>query len=218
MAKRFPVVVFDWDGTLVDSAAVIVHALQSACRDLGVQVPTDERARHIIGLGLHDALAHAVPSLAPSDYPGLVERYRHHFLAHDEHVGLFAGAFAGLQVLHGRGHRLGVATGKSRRGLDRSLARTGSAHFFSATRCGEEDAAKPAPDMLLTLMRVLAVPPDEMLMVGDTTHDLAMARAAGVAALAVAYGAHPEAELCAAGPLAIVHTPEALWAWLEQNG
>jgi phosphoglycolate phosphatase len=180
-------------------------------------VPPDERARHIIGLGLHDAMAHVLPELPPADYPRVVDRYRIHFLARDPEVPLFAGAQAALEALKTRGHVLAVATGKSRRGLDRALERTGTAHLFEATRCGEEDASKPAPDMLHTLMDMLDAQPREMLMIGDTTHDLEMASHAGVPSVAVAYGAHPRAQLEAAAPLACLDTPQELWQWLERN-
>ncbi|MDD3354100.1 HAD-IA family hydrolase [Zoogloea sp.] len=218
MAKRFELVVFDWDGTLMDSAAAIVRAIQAASADLGFPVPPDERARHVIGLGLVDALRHAVPELPESDYARMAERYRHHYLAGDHELTLFEGTEALIDDLHRRGYLLAVATGKSRRGLDRALEATGLGRFFHGTRCADESFSKPHPAMLHELMDELGVAAEACLMIGDTTHDLLMARNAGVAGLAVSFGAHPVAELLAAGPLACVHTPAGLRSWLELNG
>lgn len=214
MARRFDLLVFDWDGTLMDSTAVIAASLQAACGDIGLPVPPEERARHIIGLGLHDAMRYVLPGVPPSIYPQVVERYRHHFLAREESAPLFEGAAAALTALREAGLMLAVATGKSRRGLDRVLERTGIGALFHATRCGEEAANKPAPAMLLELQSELDVGKERMLMIGDTTHDLQMAQNAGVASLAAAFGAHPREQLLAFQPLACIEHPRALWEWL----
>ena len=217
MRPRFELLVFDWDGTLMDSTAVIVTSLQAACADLGLPVPTDERAQHIIGLGLHDAMAHVLPGISPAEYPRVVERYGYHFRQRDPQTPLFAGAEETLRELTATGHRLAIATGKSRRGLDRALEKTGLATLFEATLCGEESASKPAPDMLIDLMRLLDVETGRTLMIGDTTHDLQMAINAGVASVAAAYGAHPRAQLDALQPLACVDRPQELWDWLKHS-
>jgi phosphoglycolate phosphatase len=217
MGKRFDLLVFDWDGTLMDSTAVIVASLQAACADLGLPVPPDERAQHIIGLGLYDAMMHVLPGLAPAEYPRVVERYGHHFRLRDPATPLFAGAEELLRELHAAGHRLAIATGKSRRGLDRALEKTGLAPLFHATRCGEESATKPQPGMLIDLMAMLGAAPDRTLMIGDTTHDLQMAINAGVASVAAAYGAHPREQLVALQPLACIDEPRDLWQWLQRN-
>ena len=215
MGKRYELVVFDWDGTLMDSTAVIVASLQAACADTGLPVPTDERSQHIIGLGLYDAMAHVLPGVSPDVYPQVVERYGHHFRLREPQTPLFAGVEATLQELRDRGHQLAIATGKSRRGLDRVLEKTGLAPLFHATRCGEESASKPAPGMLLDLMDMLGTTPDTTVMIGDTTHDLQMAVNAGVAGIGVAYGAHPREQLLAMQPLACLDQPQALWQWLR---
>ena len=137
MPRRFNLLVFDWDGTLMDSAACIAESLQSACEDLGFPVPSDRAARYVIGLGLNDALAHIVPAVPVSEYPRIVERYRHHFLQRDGGTTLFSGAAEMLQELRDVGHLLAVATGKSRRGLARALEATGVAAHFHATRCAD---------------------------------------------------------------------------------
>jgi phosphoglycolate phosphatase len=217
VAKRFELVVFDWDGTLMDSTAVIVASLQAACADVGLPVPSDERAQHIIGLGLYDAMAYVLPSINPSVYPQVVERYGHHFRQREPQTPLFAGVEQTLQQLNEAGHSVAIATGKSRRGLDRALEKTGLAPLFHATRCGEESANKPQPDMLLDLMRELGAEPAKTVMIGDTTHDMLMASNAGVAGIAVTYGAHPRAQLLALQPLACMDKPQDLWQWLRRN-
>jgi phosphoglycolate phosphatase len=217
LGKRFELVVFDWDGTLMDSTAIIVASLQAACADVGLPVPSDERSHHIIGLGLYDAMAHVLPGVSPDVYPQVVERYGHHFRTREPQSPLFAGAELMLQELHGAGHRLAIATGKSRRGLDRALEKTGLGPLFHATRCGEESASKPAPGMLLDLMRMIDTTSDKTVMIGDTTHDLQMAANAGVSGIAVTYGAHPRDQLLALQPLACMDQPQDLWQWLRQN-
>lgn len=215
--KRYELIVFDWDGTLMDSAAMIVDSVQAAARDLGLEPPSDERARHIIGLGLEDALRHALPDLPEARYADLVERYRHHYLSRDHELVLFAGATALIENLAAQGRWLAVATGKSRRGLDRALEQSGLGPFFHGTRCADECHSKPHPQMLEELMAELAVPPAQTLMIGDTTHDLLMAKNAGVDAVGVSYGAHPRAALLAAGPRYQADSLADLDAWLRAN-
>ncbi len=217
MNRRFDLLVFDWDGTLMDSTAVIVASLQAACRDLDLPVPSDERAHHIIGLGLHDAMAHVLPDIDPGEYPRVVECYGQHFRLREPDSPLFPGAREALRALNNSGHRLAIATGKSRRGLDRVLEKTGLKAVFDATRCGEESASKPHPGMLEDLIGMLDVTPARTLMIGDTTHDMQMARNAGVAGVAAAYGAHPREQLVALNPLACVDRPCELWQWLKDN-
>ncbi len=217
MSRRFELLVFDWDGTLMDSTALIVASLQAACRDLGLPVPSDERAHHIIGLGLHDAMAHVLPDTDPADYPRVVELYGMHFRRGDPTTPLFPGAAEALRELRAQGYLLAVATGKSRRGLDRALEKSGLGALFHATRCGEESGSKPHPGMLHDLIGMLGTAPAQTLMIGDTTHDLQMAINAGVAGLAAAYGAHPRDELVALNPLACVDQPQELWEWLIQQ-
>ncbi len=214
---RYSLIVFDWDGTLLDSASAIVESIQAAARDLQLPVPTREAASHIIGLGLQDALRTAVPTLPEARYREFADAYRRHFRAREDAMGLFPGARELLQDLQAAGHRLAVATGKSRRGLEQALEATALRAFFGATRCGDETQPKPHPAMLLELMAQLAAPPQQSLMIGDTSHDLAMARSAGVDAVAVCYGAHPEPALRALGPRACLASIAELRAWLTAN-
>jgi phosphoglycolate phosphatase len=215
--KRYELIVFDWDGTLMDSAAMIVDSVQSAARDLGLEPPTEQRARHIIGLGLGDALRHVLPDLPEDHYPELVERYRHHYLSRDHQLVLFAGADALIRQLAEDGFRLGVATGKSRAGLDRALAHTGLGDLFHSSRCADECHSKPHPQMIEELMDELAVAPAQTLMIGDTTHDLLMAHNAGVDAVAVSYGAHSADVLATAVSLYCADSIADLTAWLKQH-
>lgn len=217
MAKRFELIVFDWDGTLMDSAATIVAAIQESCRDLSIAPPSDEQARHIIGLGLQDALRGALPGLDPARYREVAERYRHHYLLHDHELVLFEGAYELVSALGEAGLLLAVATGKSRNGLDRALDSSGLRRHFHGTRCADECHSKPHPQMLLELMEEFGVAPENTLMIGDTTHDLLMARNAQVPALAVAYGAHPRAALETEAPLLCAENVAEMHAWLMTN-
>ncbi|MFT4171956.1 MAG: HAD-IIIA family hydrolase [Rhodocyclaceae bacterium] len=216
--RRFDLIVFDWDGTLMDSTSLIAKSLQAACRDLELDVPTAYQANHVIGLGLAEAIHYLAPTLPVADHPRLAERYRHHYLGQDIESDLFEGVPAFLAALREQGYSLAVATGKARRGLDRVLGHTGLAALFHATRCADETFSKPHPAMLLELMDVLFVEPARTLMIGDTTHDLQMARNAGVHSVALTHGAHPLEALEAESPLAIVDSIIQLQAWLRQNG
>lgn len=217
MTKRYDLIVFDWDGTVMDSTAVIAGSIQAACRDLGLNVPSDEAARHVIGLGLAQALRHAVPDAPEEMYEPLVERYRHHFLAQDLAIPLFDGARETIAELHADGYWLGVATGKSRAGLDRVMDSSDMRGYFHATRTADQTFSKPHPAMLFELMEELAVSAERTLMIGDTSHDVLLAQNAGVDVVAVAYGAHPAEQLQALEPLALVGDFAELRVWLKAN-
>jgi len=214
---RYPLIVFDWDGTLLDSTGGIADCIQAAARDLHLPVPARATASHVIGLGLQASLRTAVPSLPEDQYREFAEAYRRHFLARQGSMALFPGVREMLQELHGAGHRLAVATGKSRRGLDHALESTALRRMFAASRCADETDPKPHPAMLLELMEQLRVAPAQALMIGDTSHDLEMARSAGVDAVAVAYGAHPGEALRALAPRACVADVAQLRTWLTAN-
>ncbi|HUH39645.1 MAG TPA: HAD-IA family hydrolase [Castellaniella sp.] len=212
--KRYRAVVFDWDGTLMDSTGHIVSALQGACTDLGLAVPTAEAASWVIGLSIENALYRLVPDLNEQEMAAFVNRYRERFLAQDRGLRLFPGLEIFLRGLHARGMVLGVATGKTRRGLDRALDALSLQEVFRATRCADEAAGKPDPAMLEQLLIEFDLEPFEVIMVGDTTHDVLMARNAGVDSLAVSYGAHPRQVLGAAEPTALVSTVADMQSWL----
>lgn len=217
MPKQFELLVFDWDGTLMDSAAAIAESLQAACAELALPVPDDAQARYVIGLGLQDAMKHILPDLPPGEYSRVVNCYRVHFLRKDGGTTLFPGMGDMIRELHAAGYLLAVATGKSRRGLDRALDETGLRDFFHVTRCADEGHAKPHPGMLEAVMESLAMSPASTAMIGDTTHDLEMARAAGVSAIGVTYGAHERAALGSYPALALLDEPAALRNWLLQH-
>lgn len=218
MALRYELLAFDWDGTLFDSTACIVRSIQAAARDFGLAEVPVERARHVIGLGLEAALQLAVPDLPRERYRALAQAYRQHYFATVHEVTLFAGVAELLTTLHARGHRLAVATGKSRRGLDEALAQVGLGALFEATRTADETASKPHPQMLHELMDATGVPAHATLMVGDTTHDLQLAANAGTDALAVSFGAHAADDLAALQPLAVLHSVSDLADWLARHG
>ena len=218
MAKRFELIVFDWDGTLMDSTGAIVASIKAAASDLGIEPPTDERASHIIGLGLIDALRHALPDLPADRYQDVAVRYRQHYMARDHDLLLFDGAETMIDELVTAGYMLAVATGKTRKGLDRAFEVSGLGPRFHASRCADECHSKPHPQMLEELMNEFGVMPEATLMIGDTTHDLLMARNAGVAALGVAYGAHPRHVLEAESPVFCAANVAELAAWLREQG
>jgi phosphoglycolate phosphatase len=213
----YDLVVFDWDGTLMDSTRLIASCLQAACRDVGAPVPSDSEALFVIGLNMADTFQRVVPELDDEARRRLGERYRHHFLAREHEAPLYEGVREMLGELHGRGRRLAVATGKARRGLDRALDATGLARWFEATRCADEGFAKPHPDMLLMLLDITGVEPRRALMVGDTTHDLELAANAGIEAVSVSYGAHPEDLLATRPALARCASVGDLRRWLATN-
>jgi phosphoglycolate phosphatase len=216
--RRFDLIVFDWDGTLFDSTALITRCIQAACGDVGAPVPSDADASYVIGLGLIDALQRAAPTLPRERYKDLADRYRHHYFARQHELVLFDGAVQMLHALRDRGHRLGVATGKSRRGLDEALATVQLRGLFDATRTADETASKPDPRMLLELMEELAVAPERTLMIGDTTHDLQLAANAGTAAIGVGYGAHAHESFEGFATHHVAHSVAELHDWLLRHG
>jgi len=215
--QQFDLIVFDWDGTLMDSTAHIARSIQAACRDLGLPIPADEAARFVIGLGLRDALQIAAPSLDPTDYPRLAERYRYHYLVKDAHTELFAGVRELLGELSSLGYLLAVATGKSRVGLNRALAEARLTSVFDGTRCADETFSKPHPAMLQELTRELGQDLARTVMIGDTTHDLQMATNAGAAGIAVTYGAHPVDALVKLEPRFVAADVAGLGDWLREH-
>lgn len=215
--KQFDLIVFDWDGTLMDSTATIVKCIQAAAKDLGLPVPHDSAASYVIGLALPEAMQAAMPDVDPKYYPRIVERYRYHYLARDHELPLFDGVREMLAELSQEGYFLAVATGKSRVGLSRALHTANLLSVFDATRCADETFSKPHPAMLQELTRELGQDMRRTLMIGDTTHDLLMADNAGAAAVAVEYGAHDAASLRGLQPLFSASSVRELHAWLNEH-
>ncbi|MFZ6758872.1 HAD-IA family hydrolase [Undibacterium sp. Ji50W] len=215
--KQFDLIVFDWDGTLMDSTAVIVKCIQAAARDLGLPVPKEDVASFVIGLALPQAIQVAMPDIDPKFYPRAVERFRYHFLARDHELPLFEGVREMLAELSQDGYFLAVATGASRVGLSRALHTAKLTSVFDATRCSDETFSKPHPAMLQELTRELGQDMRRTVMIGDTTHDLQMASNAGAAAIAVEYGAHDPAALLELNPLFSAKNVTQLRDWLRDN-
>ncbi|MYN13697.1 HAD-IA family hydrolase [Pusillimonas sp. TS35] len=215
--KRYNAVIFDWDGTVMDSTHTIVQAIQLACTDVGLPIPSAREAAWVIGLSLESALYRCVPTLTAEQLPEFLARYRHHFLSRDPDIKLFDGVTDLFTDLRGRQVSLGVATGKSRVGLDRVLNAKGMQAQFHITRCADESMSKPHPAMLLEIMEALALEPGQVLMVGDTTHDINMAAAAGVDSMAVTYGAHDPQTLTQANPTVMVSSVAEMRGWLMER-
>jgi phosphoglycolate phosphatase len=219
MSRRYELLMFDWDGTLMDSIARIVNCFGNACTDTGLPRPPEAAMRHVIGLGLAEAVDQLLPGVDAATRERVVARYREHFLHIDNTaMPLFDGVRAGLKALADQGYLLAVATGKSRRGLDRVLDETGLGGLFVATRCADEAFSKPHPKMLEDLLDYTGLEPHRALMVGDTTYDLQMARAASMDSLAVSYGVHAREALLAHAPLACLDSFEEVRRWLAPAG
>jgi phosphoglycolate phosphatase len=215
--RSYELIIFDWDGTLMDSAAKIVHCFERAYADAGVSYPGDAAVRRIIGLGLAEAVAALLPEASPALRTTVADHYRRYFLGLDaESMSLFPGVREGLVALAAQGCLLAVATGKSRRGLDRMLAHTGLGDMFVATRCADEAFSKPHPRMLEDILDRTGLTASQAIMVGDTTYDLLMAKAANMAGLGVSYGVHAREELLQHGALACCDSFDEVMTWLHR--
>jgi phosphoglycolate phosphatase len=211
----YELIVFDWDGTLMDSEATIVQCLQKAAEDLGYAVPDAGKARDVIGLGLHQAVARLFPEADDARVQALATQYRKHFLREDRQPSpLFTGAEELLRELASRDYMLAVATGKSRRGLDMELEHSGLGRFFHYTRCADETFSKPHPQMLLDVMDYLGVENSKTLVVGDTEYDMQMAANAASDAVGVSHGVHSSRRLLQQGALTVFDALEEIPAWL----
>lgn len=218
MAKnQFDLIVFDWDGTLMDSTAAIVKSIQAAADALKLPVPDSQTASHVIGLGLIEAMQAVMPGVDPAIYPQMAEHYRRLYLQFSQEITLFEGVIDMLEDLTSRHYQLGVATGKSRRGLDRVLNETNTGRFFQATRTADQTHSKPHPAMLQEITEELGEDMARTVMIGDTTHDLLMAANAGAAGIGVQYGAHPADELKRLNPLYTAPSVISLHDWLKKN-
>ena len=216
--RRYDLIAFDWDGTLFDSTRIITRCIQEAVRDVGGTVPDDQAAAYVIGMALMPALAHAAPDVPKEKYPELGERYRHHYIQHKDDISLFDGVLPLLGALRERQHWLAVATGKSRVGLNEALRSVELHGLFDSSRTADETAGKPDPLMLHELMGELGVPAERTLMIGDTTHDLEMARRAGCDSIGVSYGAHHHDNFDALAPRFVAHSVAELQDWLLTHG
>ena len=218
-ASHYRLLVFDWDGTLMDSTESIVAATLAALAELGVAGPEAEDIRQCIGLSPRESFDRLFPEASAEDEGRIRERIRHHWLTRYQYEGrILAGAVAALAKLEAAGYFLAVATGKGRAGLDHDLRKTGLAERFLASRTADEAASKPHPEMLLGLMDELGARPRDTLMIGDTTFDLEMANNAGCAAVGVLTGSHDQAQLDSCEPLTVLDSVAALPRWLGERG
>lgn len=206
--------IFDWDGTLIDSADKIVGAMQAAIAELALAPRSADEVRNIIGLGLPEAIQHLYGDLSEAGQQALRKGYAHYFVEADRNpCALFPEALATLAALREQGCLLAVATGKNRRGLTRVLGGLGLLEFFDASRCADETRSKPHPLMLHELLAELAIPAQHAVMVGDTEYDMAMAEAAGIERIAVNYGAHAVERLLPYKPALVVARLSQLLEW-----
>ena len=215
MNHEAKLIVFDWDGTLMDSAAHIVNCLQIAISELNLPAKTDNELKNIIGLGLREALIALYPQGNEDDFNALTAHYRKHFFDQNhESCELFEGARELIEELHAKDYFLAVATGKGRNGLDKVLKETGMDELFPITRCADESHSKPHPQMLLDIIDWYGVDANETIMVGDTEYDLLMANNADAHSVGVTYGVHEEQRLLNCNPLTCVDNINDLHRWL----
>lgn len=214
MKKRYELLIFDWDGTLIDSEANIVACMKAAMADINLPVRNDEEIKNIIGLGLKEALVTLYPQIDDVEANRLTDRYRYHFLA-SEPSQAFQGVDKTLEELNDAQYLMAVATGKGRRGLDNALFTTGYHSLFHVTRCADETRSKPHPQMLHEILDFLGVEAENALMIGDTEYDILMAKNAGMDSIAVTYGVHDRERLVLCEPSALIDSMPDLVAWLN---
>ncbi len=211
----YKLIIFDWDGTLMDSQARIVSCLKCAAQDLKLNQLNDNKLKNVIGLGLNEAISSLYPQLASEQVTFFADRYRYHFLtANDTPSGLFAHVRSMLEQLNDKGFMLAIATGKARRGLEPVLDETDLKHLFHGSRCADETRSKPHPQMLEELLDEFGVMVDDAIMVGDTEYDMLMASSLGMDTLAVSYGVHDKSDILKHKPLTCVDSIMEMSDWL----
>lgn len=210
----YQLIIFDWDGTLMDSQARIVNCLKASSMDLEAPVLTVEQYQHVIGLGLREAILKLYPDFSEQQVTDYSDRYRYHFVtANETPSGLFKDVREMLIALNDAGYMLAVATGKARGGLERVFEDTGLAEYFHGSRCADETRSKPHPQMLEELLDEFGLTAQQAIMVGDTEYDLLMASSLKMDALAVSYGVHDRDNLLKHQPVACVDSIGELCAW-----
>jgi phosphoglycolate phosphatase len=203
--NNYELIIFDWDGTLMDSVGRIVSCMQSAAKAENLAVPTAKQVKNIIGLSLPTAIDVLFPNCSAEIAEHIIQQYKHHYVEVDKTpTPMFANALALLTDLRDRHKILAVATGKARAGLQRVFQLSDTEHFFHTSRCADEALSKPDPQMLQSILAELNISPDKALMIGDTSYDLSMAKRAGVASIGVTYGVHNKTVLSQYDPIAIV--------------
>jgi phosphoglycolate phosphatase len=214
--RSYELLIFDWDGTLADSEQRIVDSVRRALNEQGLPDRSAAQIRDVIGLGMQECLEALFPDVAPERLAGFVNAYRKYFaVQNDTPVTLFPRVKEVLHRLHSRGYVIAIATGKSRRGLDRELRESGLDAFVQVSRCADESPSKPHPQMLEDILELAVMPSRRAVMVGDTTYDMQMARDADVDRVGVSYGAHEATRLLEFGPLEIVDSLHHFEQWLS---
>jgi phosphoglycolate phosphatase len=217
MTTHYALIVFDWDGTLSDSTGHIVNCMSAAITELGLPALSNKRISHIIGLGLFEAVTTLYPDQDQQTRMDLGQRYKDIWLRSPHEPEMFDNATDLISKLSMGENFIGVATGKSRNGLNKVLNATGLGDYFHATRCADECHSKPHPQMLEELMLFTGVDPNKTLMIGDTEFDMQMANNAGADCLAISHGAHDAETLLACKPKALVDDLFAVENWLATN-
>ena len=217
MPEAIRLIVFDWDGTLMDSETQIVHSIFGAIRDMQLEPRTADECRNIIGLGLKEAIDSLYPGQDEQFNRRFVENYRNHWFSLASDSELFPGARETLLLLKEAGFELAIATGKGRVGLDKVLRHTELESLFNVTRCADETRSKPHPQMLEEILQETGIEACHTLMVGDTEYDMSMAGQAGVHAVAVSYGVHQRERLMEQQPLVCIDTISELVDWLAEQ-
>jgi len=216
MSKKYELLIFDWDGTLMDSESKIINCFQAALSDTGIAPIEDDRIRDIIGLGLKESMEVLLPDHNQATHNLVVEAYREHFLVRDTtEMPMFPGVIDGIRRLHEQRYTLAIATGKARRGLNRVLNGHELENLFHVTRCADETVSKPHPLMLQQILEATKIPAENALMIGDSVYDLQMATNAGIDSLAVSYGVQSCDRLLEHAPIGCMHEFEDLYAWLN---
>ncbi|MGZ8157467.1 MAG: HAD family hydrolase [Methylobacter sp.] len=211
MKNKFDLIIFDWDGTLIDSIDWIVQCLQTAGQQCGYAIPEPQAAKDVIGLSIRNACANLFPGVDDATLTQLTVCYQQTYLSRQlSREDLFPGVYEMLVELKQAGYQLAVATGKTRTGLQEALQATETEELFCITRCSDETASKPDPLMLHQIMQHTQAANERSLMVGDSTHDLQMAMNAQISAIAVSCGAHPEDILQQYSPLMCLQQPAEL--------
>jgi len=214
MVHSKELIIFDWDGTLIDSQANIVQCFQLVIDDLKLPARSREQISNIIGLGMREALNLLFPENNSDDYEHMIDRYRYHFFASVPSEP-FSGAEQVLSSLNDAGYLLAVATGKGRNGLEKALTSTGFKQYFHVSRCADETRSKPHPQMLEEILDHTGMEVDQAIMVGDTEYDLEMARNAGISSIGVSYGVHASDRLLKHEPITIINEIGALLDWFN---
>ena len=216
--SKYSLLVFDWDGTLIDSKTQIINCMQATITALGLETRSDAQISNIIGLGLEEAIRDLYPEASAQVIKQCAQAYREHYLTKDNTPSpLFDGTLEVLNTLKASGFDLAIATGKSRRGLDKGLVETGLETYFPISRCADETRSKPHPQMLEEILVDFNTEPSKALMIGDSEYDLQLANNTKVDALAVSYGVHGLMRLLKQDPVGFIDDIQQLPQWLDDH-